>query len=257
MPPRDSVWGTVLIALILCVVCSLVVSSAAVGLKSAQEANKALDKKKNILLAAGLCEKGSSSDEVNGIYDENIVEHLVDIDTGEVVDTESGDLPIDPATYDAKKAANDPDLREPVLDGALPGIANREPFAEVYEIVSDGATQGYILPIYGKGLWSTLYGFIAVEADGKTVKGITYYSHAETPGLGGEVDNPNWKASWAGKNIYKQDGEVGLGVVKGVATDDYGIDGLSGATITSKGVDNMVKYWLGPNAFGKYLAKAG
>lgn len=257
MPPRDSWQGTFLVALVLCLACSAVVSIAAVALKPAQEKNKALDKKKNILLAAGLCEKGSSADEVNTIYEESIVEHLVDIDTGEVVDPEASDLPIDPATYDAKKAANDPDLQEPVTDGALPGIANREPFAEVYEIVSDGKTEGYILPIYGKGLWSTLYGFIAVGADKESVKGITYYSHAETPGLGGEVDNPNWKASWEGKKIYEEDGEVGLGVVKGVATDEYGIDGLSGATITSKGVDQMIKYWLGPDAFGKYLAKAG
>lgn len=254
MPPRDSWQGTFVVALVLCLVCSAIVSAAAVFLKPAQEANKALDKKKNILLAAGLCEKDSSAEEVNGIYADSIVEHLVDIDTGEVVDPEASDLPIDPATYDAKKAANDPDLQEPVTDGALPGIAHREPYAEVYEIVEAGETKGYILPIYGKGLWSTLYGFIAVEGDGKVVKGITFYSHAETPGLGGEVDNAGWKALWPGKQIYEEDGEVGLGVVKGAGTDDYSIDGLSGATITSKGVDNMVKYWLGPDAFGKYLA---
>lgn len=250
MPPRDSTAGTVLIALILCVVCSAVVSTAAVGLKGWQDANKALDKKKNILLAAGLCEPGSSADEVNSIYEESIVEVLIDLETGEAVDPESEDLPIDPESYDPRKAANDEELQEPIEAGALPGFAYREPYAEIYEIKEGG----YILPIYGKGLWSTLYGFLAVEADKETVKGITYYSHAETPGLGGEVDNPGWKAMWPGKKIYEEDGDVALTVVKGKASDEYGVDGLSGATITSKGVDQMIKYWLGPNAFGKYLA---
>lgn len=258
MPLRDFVktpLGTFAVAAVLCLVCSLVVSAAAVGLKGMQDANAALDKKKNILLAAGLCEKSSKSGEIAKIYEEKIVAHLVDIDSGDVLDPDASELPIDPETYDPRKAAKDKSLQEPVEGGALPGIANREPYAEVYEIVEEGETAGYILPIYGKGLWSTLYGFLAVEADGETVKGITYYSHAETPGLGGEVDNPSWKALWPGKKIYEADGEVGLGVVKGRGADEYSIDGLSGATITSNGVDDMIKYWLGPNAFGQYLAK--
>ncbi len=254
MPPRDSFWGTVLIALILCVVCSAVVSTAAVLLKPRQDANKALDKKKNILLAASLCEPGTDAETVSSIYEESIVEHLVDIDTGEVVDPDAEELDIDPESYDPRKAANDTDLREEIADGALPGISHREPYTTVYEIQKNGQTDGYILPIYGKGLWSTLYGFLAVKADKETVRGITFYSHAETPGLGGEVDNPGWKALWPGKKIYESEGEVALGVVKGRASDEYGVDGLSGATITSKGVDQMVKYWLGPKAFGKYLA---
>lgn len=260
MPPRDSLQGTLLVALILCVVCSLVVSSAAVVLKDKQEFNKALDKKKNVLLAAKLCEKSSSAAEIDAIFAERIVRKFFDLNTGSVFAEDSEDLPIDPSKYDAKKAAKDPDQRVAVEPkGALPGIVDREPYAEVYEIVEGGEVQGYVFPIYGKGLWSTLYGFIAVEADKETVRGITYYEHKETPGLGGEVDNLGWQSLWPGKKIYQEPGEVGLGVIKGKAAagDDYGIDGLSGATITSKGVDNMVKYWLGPNAFGKYLAKAG
>lgn len=258
MPPRDSWQGTFLVALVLCLVCSAVVSIAAVSLKGAQDANKALDKKKNVLLAAGLCEKSSSADEIDAKFDEVIVRKFLDLDSGEVFAADAEDLPFDAATYDAKKAAKDPKQNKPVEPaGALPGIADREPYAEFYEIQEGGTVQGYVLPIYGKGLWSTLYGFIALEADKETVKGITYYSHAETPGLGGEVDNANWKALWPGKKVYEEGGDVGLGVVKGkaAADDAYGVDGLSGATITSKGVDDMVKYWLGPTAFGKYLAQ--
>jgi Na+-transporting NADH:ubiquinone oxidoreductase subunit C len=110
--------------------------------------------------------------------------------------------------------------------------------------------------VYGKGLWSTLYGFLSVEADKATVRGITFYKHAETPGLGGEVDNANWKQLWHGKQAFDSDGAVALGVIKGKAPaeDPHAVDGLSGATITSNGVDDMVKYWLGPEGFGKFLA---
>ncbi len=258
MPPRDSWQGTFLVALVLCLVCSAIVSTAAVVLKDKQDANKALDKKKNVLLAAGLCEKSATAAEIDAKFDEVIVRKFLDLDTGEAFAVDAEDLPIDPVTYDAKKAAKDPDQQRPVEpEGALPGIADREPYAEFYEIQEGGELQGYVLPIYGKGLWSTLYGFIALEADKETVKGITYYEHKETPGLGGEVDNPNWQALWPGKKVYDESGEVDLGVVKGkaAADDAYGVDGLSGATITSKGVDNMVKYWLGPTAFGKHLAQ--
>ena len=253
MPPRDSLQGTLLVALILCIACSSVVSIAAVSLKGIQEANKALDKKKNILLAAGLADGSTNAADVNSIYDESIVKQLIDLETGEPVAEDAG---VDAETYDAKKAAADPDMKQPVEPaGALPGLPYREPYAEVYEIKKDGQTDGYILPIYGKGLWSTLYGFLALESDKQTVRGITYYSHAETPGLGGEVDNPLWKESWTGKKVYDSEGDVELEVLKGKAGDnEYAVDGLSGATITTKGVDNMIKYWLGPTAFGKYLA---
>jgi len=114
-----------------------------------------------------------------------------------------------------------------------------------------------ILPIKGYGLWSTLYGFIALESDLKTVAGIGFYEHTETPGLGGEVDNPKWKASWVGKRAYNSDG-LALEVIKGkvdLARDgaDSQIDGLAGATLTTKGVDNLVKYWLGQQGFKPFI----
>jgi Na+-transporting NADH:ubiquinone oxidoreductase subunit C len=102
-----------------------------------------------------------------------------------------------------------------------------------------------------------LYGFLAIEADGNTVSGLTFYEHAETPGLGGEVDNPRWKALWPGKQIVDSNGDVALTVVKGkvIGESDYEIDGLSGATLTSKGVANLIEYWMGDKAFGSYLSK--
>ncbi|MEM6313040.1 MAG: Na(+)-translocating NADH-quinone reductase subunit C [Planctomycetota bacterium] len=259
MPPRDSWQGTFVVALVLCLACSALVSTASVVLRPTQEANAALDKKKNVLLAAGLADPATSGDEVQATFEESIVKRLIDLETGKPLSEEdAAEAGIDPEAYDPMKAVNDPALRVKVTPaGSLMGSTHREPYAEAYEIVKDGQTDGYILPIYGMGLWGKLYGFIAVEGDGDTVRGITYYKHKETPGLGGEVDNPGWKALWPGKKIYEQPGEVGLGVIKGsaAADDEYAIDGLSGATITSKGVDNMVKYWLGEDGFGPYLAK--
>ncbi|MEO1497082.1 MAG: Na(+)-translocating NADH-quinone reductase subunit C [Planctomycetota bacterium] len=256
MPPRDSWQGTFVVALVLCLACSALVSAAAVLLGPAQKANAALDKKKNVLLAAGLATPDSTGDEINTIFSEKIVRKIIDLETGEPLSESAlSEAGIDPETYDSMAAANDPEMQVAVEpSGALYGSNHREPYAEVYEIVNGDATEGYILPIYGMGLWGKLFGFIAVDADASSVKGITYYKHKETPGLGGEVDNANWKSSWEGKRIYGEDGDVALSVTKTPAAEAYSIDALSGATITSNGVDNMVKYWLGPQAFGKYLA---
>jgi Na+-transporting NADH:ubiquinone oxidoreductase subunit C len=117
-----------------------------------------------------------------------------------------------------------------------------------------------ILPVNGYGLWSTLYGFLAVEADGQTIVGLSYYEHAETPGLGGEVDNPKWKKLWSGKKVYDTDGNVAIEVVKGSVVrgsrgEEYKVDGLAGATLTSRGVSNMLQYWMGEEGYQKYLTK--
>ncbi|TWT98100.1 Na(+)-translocating NADH-quinone reductase subunit C [Botrimarina colliarenosi] len=251
---RETAPGAFLVAAVLCIVCSVLVAGAAVILKPAQEANKLVFKQKNALMAAGLVEGDASPDAVKKVFADSVEKQLVDISTGEVVTADDVKFKID--DYDPSQAAKDPKLGEPVSPpAALPGIQKREPYTFVYEITKDGKPDGFIFPIYGKGLWSTLRGYLAIEADGQTVRGITFYEHAETPGLGGEVDNPGWKALWDDKKVYGEDGKVELGVVKGQGSDEYSVDGLSGATITSRGVDNMVKYWLGPEGFGKYIEK--
>ena len=120
-----------------------------------------------------------------------------------------------------------------------------------------GDLEMIVLPIEGLGLWGTLYGFLALDADTTTVRGITYYQHKETPGLGGEVDNPSWKDKWPGRKAFDDDGEVSLAVIKGPARtaehDPHRVDGLAGATITSNGVTNMLEFWLGENGFEPYL----
>ncbi len=143
----------------------------------------------------------------------------------------------------------------------LASIKRQAKFAAVYLVEEKGGIEKVILPVHGLGLWSTLYGFIALDAkDLTTIKGLVFYEHAETPGLGGEVDNPNWKALWNGKQAFDESGRVRIEVIKGSVNPGnsearYQVDGLSGATLTARGVDNMLKYWLGENGFGPFLAR--
>ena len=116
-------------------------------------------------------------------------------------------------------------------------------YLPLYVYESGGMIQNYILPISGKGLWSTLFGFVSLSDDFKLVKGITFFQHAETPGLGGEVDNPNFQKQFIDKKIFDENNDlVSVKVVKpGMAKGDYQVDGLSGATITSNGLSNFLK----------------
>ena len=258
--------GTLIVSLVLCVVCSLLVSSAAVLLRPMQEANKKLDRQRNVLLAAGVDVGSMTSDAIVEMFnDESKVKRvLIDLSTGEEVasDTDAEAAGVDLATYDSKKAAKNPSLSQRVQagDGPTFGISRREKYAYVYQIMAEGKVEQYVLPIYGKGLWSTLYGYLALKDDVRTVGGITFYEHKETPGLGGEVDNAAWKAKWIGKQVFDGEGNVDFQVIKGAVDPNYAkaahqVDGLSGATITSRGVSNMVQYWVGPDGFGKFLEK--
>lgn len=241
---NESIGKTLSVALTLCVVCAVVVSAAAVILRPAQQANKALDLKTNILASAGLLQQGIDVE----VQFEQISVRIVDMDSGRFSDA------VDPATYDQRRASKDPAMSEelpPNLDPAK--IKRRAKYSTVYLVEGESGLEKIILPIKGYGLWSTLYGFLALEADLQTIAGIGFYEHAETPGLGGEVDNPNWKASWVGKQAY-QFGERAITVIKGRVDQDrsgaeYQIDGLAGATLTTRGVDNLIKYWLGTDGF--------
>ncbi len=251
---NDSMSKTLIVAILLCLVCSIVVSGAAVYLKPEQQKNKLLDKQKNILLAAGMLQPGQKvADQFK-----KVEKRLVNIETGEYV-SEGVDI----ASYDQRKAKKDPKTSVR-LDAEIDiaGLKRRASYAEVYLVNDDqGNLKTLILPISGYGLWSTLYGFVALESDLNTVAGLAFYDHGETPGLGGEVDNPKWKAQWPGKQIYGDDGAVKAQLKKGGIdpnneTDkQYYVDALSGATLTSNGVNHLIQFWLGPNGFQPYLEK--
>lgn len=262
MPPKDSIANTFIVSLVLCVVCSLLVSSAAVALKPRQERNKKLDRQKNIISAAGLAEDPDnlSGQEIEDLFAKRVTTKLLDIETGEYVEDAN-------EAFDPRKAAKDPEQSKDIEGSYDIGQTRRETQTWVYLINDDqDQLQQVVVPVYGMGLWSTLYGYIAIDRDMRTVKGLTYYEHGETPGLGGEVENPRWKKKWIGKQIWQEgvavadakDKDVRIGVAKGAPAADlvnYQVDGLSGATITSRGVDSMLKYWFSDDGFGPYLKK--
>lgn len=254
MAKRETIGRTITVTLLLCIVCSVVVSVAAVFLRPLQEVNKTLNFKSNILAVAGLLAADSDAD-IQTLFDARVTTKLVDFDTGSFSD----ELAV--ASYNQRAAAKDT-----ALSDALPSaddiakISRREKLGLVYIISGNNGLETIVLPIRGYGLWSTLYGFIALDADLNTVKGLVFYDQKETPGLGGEVDNPKWKALWDGKKVYGQNGQVALKVIKGhvnaaSANAVYEVDGLSGATLTSRGVTNLVHFWMGEKGYKPFLTK--
>jgi Na+-transporting NADH:ubiquinone oxidoreductase subunit C len=238
----------------VCLVCSIVVSTSAVALRGRQDRNKVLDRQTQVLVIAGLIDEGqkASAEDVARLFTENIQTRVVDLETGEY------DESVDATTYDQRKASKDPATSQGAPDNNA-GITRLPTHSLVYQRVEDDSVTSLILPIEGKGLWSTLYGFIALAPDTTTIQGITFYEHGETPGLGGEVDNPSWKALWVGRRAYDDDWQPAIEVMKGFAgtveEDPYRVDGLSGSTLTARGVTNLVRFWLGENGFDPYLER--
>lgn len=247
---NDSIAKTLLVAIGLSLVCSIVVSVSAVGLKPRQEANVEAARRAEILRSAGLLDKET---DVNAVFRDRVEARVLDLDNGQLV------ADMDPAALDGGRgAAASSTILPPGED--IAGIVRRPRYVPVYFIRDGEAVETVVLPVQGYGLWSTMYGFLALRADGNTVEGLSFYQHGETPGLGGEIENPRWLAGWHGKKVYGDGEDVKLGVIKGQVDPDgaqsaWQVDGLSGATLTANGVTNMIHYWLGEGAFGPFLAR--
>jgi Na+-transporting NADH:ubiquinone oxidoreductase subunit C len=251
---NDTTKKTLLVALALCVVCSVIVSTAAVVLKPMQVANVELDMKRNILGAAGMLEEGVDIDSQFS----QVTARVIDLRSGRYSD----DVEVD--DYDQIKAAKDPAASGKLSSSEdQANLGRRENYGLVYLVGDANKPEKVIIPVRGAGLWGPLFGYLAVEGDFTTIAGLGFYQHKETPGLGGEVDNPRWKALWPGKQAYRDD-KVAIHLIKGAvdrngANAAYQIDGLSGATLTGRGVSNLVQFWLGDDGYGPFLAnlKAG
>lgn len=254
---RDGIGNILLIAVSVCLVCSILVSVAAVALKPAQNTNRALDRKQNVLVAAGLLPEGATTDAqgrgINEIFEDFEV-RVVDLRTGEYVED------VDPETFDQLRSARDP-ARSRALTGEedIATLKRLEQYGLVYlKRDAGGGIETAVIPVRGYGLWGTLYGFLALEGDFETVAGIGFYEHKETPGLGGEIQNPRWKSTWEGKELFGSGGEPAIDVTKSMAPvgspeREHQIDMLSGATMTSRGVENLVNFWVGELGYGPYL----
>jgi Na+-transporting NADH:ubiquinone oxidoreductase subunit C len=256
VPRTDSTRYTIGFAAAVCVVCALLVAVSAVGLRERQQTNARLYQQKNVLLAAGLVQpdENLSSQELLRIFDTRIGVRLIDLQSGELLPKGK----IDEKTYDQRHARNDPQLSRP----APPNEAqiSRLPLYATAYFVMDGDRVGeVVLPIEGVGMWGTLYGFLAIDRDGNTIRGLTYYDQKETPGLGGESGNPKWQAHWRGRKLYDEGWEPRITLVRGAVgppdQDPYHVDALSGATITSNGISRMMAFWLGDNGYRPFLRR--
>lgn len=247
--PADSPVRAFAIVIAVCVVCSVLVSSAAVVLAPVQKANALRIKQRQILQAAGLFDRSTGVEQQFA----QVTPRMVDLATGEYLD--GGD----PVDFDVAVQSRQPGTSQPVpADADVAKIRRRPDAMPVYLVERDGEVQTVVLPVHGYGLWSTMYGYLALEGDARTVKGITFYQHGETPGLGGEIDNPAWQSKWTGKQALAEDGRVLLKVVKGEPRGEgveHQVDGIAGATLTARGVENLARYWLGEQGFGPYLAR--
>ncbi|MCG7535312.1 Na(+)-translocating NADH-quinone reductase subunit C [Pseudoalteromonas sp. OOF1S-7] len=237
---NESIGKTLGVVVGLCLVCAVVVSFAAVQLRPLQQANKIEDVQRNILAAAGV----ENVENVSETYNQVIDARVVDMKTGEFVDTDPNSFDFTMTKFDAARSVALPKAKD------VAGVQRMTTESPVYLAKnSNGKFESVILPIQGYGLWGIMYGFVALDLDGKTIQAIKFYQHTETAGLGGEIQNPKWTATWQGKKLP-------IDVVKGTAGSDvHKVDGLSGATLTSNGVENTFTFWTGDDAFGPFLAK--
>ena len=225
---------------IIAFVASLLLALASTQLKELQEFNVELDKKKNILKCIGKDVTLMNVDAIIKEYKSNI---------RNIILNSNGDITANIASENLESVQNK-------STGQLNYFIDNVEYLPAYKSLNPEA---FIIPISGKGLWSTLYGYFALENDLNTVMGITFYKHGETPGLGGEVEKKWFQENFVGKKIFDQTGElVSIKVVKGKVNDVYsgealnhGVDGISGATITSRGVSDFLKRDL--LRYGQYM----
>lgn len=249
--PNDSPAKAVIVTLLVCICASILVASSAVLLRPQQVANKQLEQRRQI--AEILQSAGAKGETWRAVNISDLDARVVELATGDYADQ------IDPATFDQRRMARDParSIRIPPNED-LAQIKTRAKYAVVHLLLRDGRPQLIVLPIYGRGFGSTLYGYIGLTGDAKTVIGLAFYEHGETPGLGALIDDPAWRQLWFGKAVWDAGGEVALGVARGPVVPGtpearYQVDGLTGATWTGKGVTNLLHYWLGTHGFGPYL----
>lgn len=237
--------------LAVAVVCALLVSVSAAKLRPRYVAN--LEAHRIAQLASIL---GALSATPYAVTAQEIESRVVELESGRYADK------LDPATFDARKAATDPEasiLIPPHRD--IAGIKRRERHATVY-VARDasGEVELIILPVRGSGYQSTLYGYLALAGDTSTVAALEFYEQGDTPGMGARIQDPSWEAQWPGKQVFDDTGALRLGVARGALTPgsvdaDYMVDGISGATRTSQGVHGLLRFWLGDLGFGPYLER--
>jgi len=251
---NDSPQKALLVVFSVALVCSILVSVASVTLKPIQERNQLVERSRNVIALTGLVEPGValSSDEILELIDQLDIRAL-NVDTGEFV------TDIDPVKFDARAAANNIEMSvaiPPELDSA--SLGRRSSYEVVYLVWDGDSFSRVILPIVGQGMWSTIYGYIAIESDLSTIAAVSFYEQTETAGLGDQIMESDWQAQWQGRRLFDDKGTFRFRTGPGVIKPDspgatYQVDSLSGATVTSDAVTRMIAYWFGPNGYLAFL----
>jgi Na+-transporting NADH:ubiquinone oxidoreductase subunit C len=251
---KDTPMRALIVVLAVSLVCSKLVSSASIILKPIKLQNQKVERSRHIVALSGLLPSDEAlTNEVILQAVEQLDVRIVDLDTGEFDDE------IDPERFDARAAVNDPELSVAVSpDADLARLGRRARYATVYLVWEDDSLKRVILPIHGQGMWSTLYGMVALEADLNTVGAATFYEQAETAGLGDQITRADWLAQWQGRRVFNDRGEVMFRVAAGPVAEGsaaalHQVDAISGATVTATAVTRLVKYWLGPNGYSRLL----
>lgn len=213
------------VALLVALACSLAVSYTAVALKPLTEANRLKERAASLMTLVEALGVGVPKP------------RLITLADGQYADR-------DPGTKAPLTAERD-----------LAQIGEREDVAAVYELYEDAALTLVILPVRGTGYQSTLKGYLAVKGDLNTVAALTFYEQDETPGIGTRIQEDAWTSLWTGKRIVDTDGVVRLEVVKGRGEGSFEVDGISGATRTTGGVTRLIRFWLGPDGYGRYVER--
>jgi Na+-transporting NADH:ubiquinone oxidoreductase subunit C len=240
------------VVLAVAFVCAALVSTSVVLLRPIQLNNALLERSRNILQLTGW-ETTAGDDTATLAQFRQLDARAVDLDTG------AFDNGLDPYTFDQRRAAARESDSTPIApEQDLARLGRRSQHAVVYLVWNGDELQRIILPIHGAGMWSMLYGFIALEGDLNTIAAATFYEQAETPGLGDVITHESWLSKWEGRKVYDPEGEPAFRVGPGridpaSAPGRHGVDALTGATITSDAVTNLVRYWLGPHGFQPLL----
>ena len=246
--------NALLMVVMVAFVCSVLVSLSAVGLRPIHVRNQLVERSRNIVALAGLVEPGAdlSNDEVLAAIEQMDI-RVLDIDTGNFDDS------IDVTTFDARTARNDPATSVAIEpDNDLAGLGRRSRYEVVYLAYDGNGLERVVLPIVGQGMWSTLYGYVALEDDLSTIAAASFYEQAETAGLGDKITDPSWLSKWEGVRLYGNDGGYRFRVAPGPvepasAAADFQVDGISGATVTSSAVSRLMGYWFGPDGYLPFI----
>jgi Na+-transporting NADH:ubiquinone oxidoreductase subunit C len=245
-----------LFAAAVSVACALLVSTAAVTLQPLQKANARQYMEKNVLVAAGLVKPGQevTRQEVERFFQAAVKVRLVDFASGTLVPEDR----INARDYDQRAARNDPGLSRAVPENQA-GVGRIPNYGVVYFVMKAGQIDQLVVAVEGLGMWGTVYGFLSLDRDAVTVRGLTYYEHKETPGLGGEIGNPVWLALWRGRKAFDDVWCACLTVIKGSAgppaVDPLRVDGITGATITSNAITHLMRFWLSDTGYGIFLKR--